>query len=164
MVAAVAARDATRPRRTLPKWFGGVIGIVGVLVVWQIVGMTFFHTDGSVPPPTRILSQMHQDGWTFYPTQGNKIVHENAQLQQPDGHNIKLLWADFIDAIESRRKGVADIELAHRSSVLPLLAQISVRVGRSLNWDGAAEQFVGDAEANKLLSRPDRVPWVYPVV
>lgn len=104
-----------------------------------------------------------RDGWTFHPASRNqKTVHEDAQLQEPDGHNLKLLWADFIEAIESRRPGVADIELAHRSSVLPLLAQISCRVGRSIQWDADREQVIADPQANELLSRPYRAPWVYP--
>ena len=106
-----------------------------------------------------------QDGWTFYPTDGNApVVHEDSQLQQPDGHNLKLLWADFMAAIDDRRKGVASIEIAHRSSVLPLLGMISARVGRSIEWDGATEQIVGDPAANRLLSRPYRGPWTYPEV
>ena len=58
-----------------------------------------------------------------------EAVHEDAKLQEPDGHNIRLLWADFIGAIEARRPGVADIELAHRSSVLPLLGRCRSRSG-----------------------------------
>ncbi len=104
-----------------------------------------------------------RDGWTFYPANTkDKIIHEDSQLQEPDGHNLTLLWADFLAGIEGKTKGVANIEIAHRSSVLPLLGMISWRVGRSLNWDGAKEQITGDAEASKLLSRPYRGPWVYP--
>jgi hypothetical protein len=77
---------------------------------------------------------------------------------------LTLLWADFLAAIESKTKSVANIEVAHRSSVLPLLGMISWRVGRSINWDGATEQITGDAEASKLLSRPYRAPWVYPAI
>jgi hypothetical protein len=39
---------------------------------------------------------------------------------------------------------------------------VSWRVGRSIAWDAATEQIVGDPEANQLLSRPYRAPWVYP--
>ncbi len=104
-----------------------------------------------------------RDGWTFYPADGNApVVHEDAQLQQPDGHNMKLLWADFLSAIDEGKKAVADIELAHRSSVLPLLGMISWRTGRSIQWDGAKEQILNDPEATRLMSRPYRAPWVYP--
>jgi predicted dehydrogenase len=106
-----------------------------------------------------------KDGWTFYPSNNrDSIVHENSELQEPDGHNIKLLWADFIEAIENKKPAVARIELAHRSSVLPLLGMISWRVGRSIGWDADKEVIIGDAKANELLERPYRAPWVYPKV
>ena len=106
-----------------------------------------------------------QDGWTFYPNRdSDPQVHESSQLQQPEGHNLKILWADFLDSIESKRSPAAGIELAHRSSVLPLLGMISLKVGRSIQWDGANEQIVGDAAASALLSRPYRAPYLYPKI
>jgi predicted dehydrogenase len=120
------------------------------------VGAYFYGTKGTVHVGWR-------DGWTYYPADPRaKELHEDSQLQEPDGHNLKLLWADFLEALDKGRKPVADIEAAHRSSVLPLLGMISFKLGRSLQWDGAKEQFIGDAEANKLLSRPYRAPWKYP--
>jgi predicted dehydrogenase len=122
------------------------------------IGAYFYGTKGT-------LHIGWQDGWTFYPADGRaQTQHEDSQLQQPDGHNIKLLWADLITSIESGKKAVANIEVAHRASVLPLLGMISWRTGRSIQWDGAKEQIVGDAEATKLMSRPYRGPWVYPEV
>ncbi len=122
------------------------------------IGAYFYGTKGT-------LHIGWQDGWTFYPTDSKaQAQHEDSQLQQPDGHNMKLLWADFIASIESGKKAVANIEVAHRASVLPLLGMISWRTGRSLEWDAAKEQIIGDADANKLLSRPYRGPWVYPEV
>jgi hypothetical protein len=104
-----------------------------------------------------------RDGWTFYPTNSKaQTIHEDSQLQEPDGHNLKLLWADFMHAVDGKGKGVANIELAHRATVLPLLGMISWRAGRSINWDGEKEQIIGDPEAAKLASRSYRAPWVYP--
>ena len=121
------------------------------------LGAYFYGTKGTLHIGWR-------DGWTFHPASAkDKTVHEDAQLQEPDGHNIKLLWADFVEAIESRRRAAADIEMAHRSSVLPLLAQVSCRVGRSIQWDADREQVIGDPQANELLARPYRAPWTYPV-
>ncbi|HEX5177360.1 MAG TPA: hypothetical protein VFV83_10040, partial [Chthoniobacteraceae bacterium] len=82
---------------------------------------------------------------------------------EPDGHNIALLWTDFIRAIDAQSKPVATIEIAHRASVLPLLGMISWRAGRSLRWDGAKEQIRDDPEANAMLQRSYRAPWSYPV-
>jgi hypothetical protein len=34
-----------------------------------------------------------------------------------------------------------------------------MKTGRTLKWDPKAERFIGDAEAGKLLSRPERAPY-----
>jgi predicted dehydrogenase len=104
-----------------------------------------------------------RDGWTFYPANAKEpTVHEKAQLQEPDGHNLKLLWADFLNRIAAGRAPVAGIELAHRSTCLSLLGMLALKHGRSIQWDGAREQIVGDDAANRLLSREYRQPWKYP--
>jgi predicted dehydrogenase len=105
-----------------------------------------------------------RDGWTFYPVNPKEAVtHGDHQLQEPDGHNIALLWTDFIDAIDKKRKPTCDIESAHRSSCLPLLGMLSWKAGRSIEWDADKETIINDPEAAKLLSRPYRGPWQYPV-
>jgi len=117
------------------------------------------------PSAARRDEQHRDERRDFYPL-GNddKKVHEDAQLQEPDGHNLKLLWADFLDAIVQKRAPVAGIEIAHRASLLSLLAMVSWKSGRSLSWDGDKEQIVGDSDANRLLSRAYRPPWTYPQV
>jgi len=37
-----------------------------------------------------------------------------------------------------------------------------MQLGRTLVWDPKAGRVVGDAEANRLLARPYRSPWVHP--
>jgi predicted dehydrogenase len=69
---------------------------------------------------------------------------------------------DFLAAIASRGKPVADIEQGHISSASCILANLSSQLGRSLTWDSTKQQVVGDDEANKLLRRPYRAPWVHP--
>ena len=83
---------------------------------------------------------------------------------EPDGQNIMELWDDFIDAIESRRKPVSDIEIGHRSTTMSLLGILSWKLGRSVKWDGEKEYCPGDPEANALLRRDYRQPWMYPAV
>jgi hypothetical protein len=51
-----------------------------------------------------------------------------------------------------------------RSTVMSLLAMLSGKAGRSIQWDGGKERVIADAEANKLLSRSYRAPWKYPKV
>jgi predicted dehydrogenase len=69
---------------------------------------------------------------------------------------------DFLRAIGTRGKPVADIEQGHISTASCILANLSMKLGRSLTWDSEKQQVVGDEEANKLLRRPYRGPWVHP--
>lgn len=69
---------------------------------------------------------------------------------------------DLLACIENRGKPVADIEQGHISSASCILANLSMQLGRSLTWDAQAQRVVGDEEANQLLRRPYRAPWVHP--
>lgn len=42
------------------------------------------------------------------------------------------------------------------------LAGTAYRLGRTLHFDARAEKFVGDAEADRMLTRPYRGPFVMP--
>ena len=57
---------------------------------------------------------------------------------------------------------MADIEEGHISTACCILANNSMKLGRSLTWDAQKQQVVGDKEANALLRRPYRRPWVHP--
>ena len=66
---------------------------------------------------------------------------------------------DFLDAVLLRRDPVSDLESSHRVSTTCHLANLSLRLGRSLKWDASQEMVVNDPEANALLERPYRAPW-----
>jgi predicted dehydrogenase len=122
----------------------------------QAVGCYFYGTEGT-------FHMGWLDGWTFYPADPRKpVIHEDARLHQPDAQNIPELWADFLRSIKTGRRPVCDIEIGHRSTNMALLGMLSLKVGRSIEWDGEKEVIVGDPEANKLLSRSYRSPWQYP--
>jgi hypothetical protein len=69
---------------------------------------------------------------------------------------------NLLDCIETRAKPVADIEQGHISSASCILANLSMQLGRTLKWDPVKHEVVGDAEANALLARPYRAPYVHP--
>jgi predicted dehydrogenase len=76
---------------------------------------------------------------------------------------IRVHMKDFLKAIANRSKPVADIEQGYISTTSCILANLSMKLGRSLTWDPAAGRIVNDAEANKLLLRPYRAPWKHPL-
>jgi hypothetical protein len=69
---------------------------------------------------------------------------------------------DLLSAIDHNRRPVADIEQGHISTASCILANLSAQVNRTLHWDAAAGRIRGDEEANRLLARPYRAPWVHP--
>lgn len=69
---------------------------------------------------------------------------------------------NFLSCIASRGRPVADIEEGYISATSCILANISQQLGRSLQWDHAKGVVVGDDQANRLLRRPYRSPWVHP--
>jgi predicted dehydrogenase len=69
---------------------------------------------------------------------------------------------NFLECTASRANPVADIEQGYMSTAACILANISLDLGRSLQWDHAKGVVVGDEEANKRLRRPYRGPWAHP--
>jgi len=63
---------------------------------------------------------------------------------------------NFFDCIAAGKQPVSDLESQHRSVTTCHLGNIAMRLGRKLAWDAEAEAFVDDAEADALLSRPQR--------
>jgi predicted dehydrogenase len=75
---------------------------------------------------------------------------------------IRAHMKDLLNCIEKRGRPVADIEEGCISSAACILANVSMGLGRSLTWDAEKGRVVGDDEANRLLARPYRGPWVHP--
>ncbi len=127
------------------------------------VGCYFYGTGGTFHLGWR-------DGWTFYPVNPKAPTqHEEPQLHEPDAQNIPELWADFLKCIKTGERPVCDIEIGHRSTVMSLLGMMSMKLGRSVQWDGDRQRCVDatgalDAEANALLTREYRAPWKHPEV
>ncbi len=82
------------------------------------------------------------------------------QLYKPDDQNPPEMWAHFLAAIKEKRRPVCDIEIGQRSTSLSRLGMLSLKLGRSIAWDGEKETCPGDAEASALLRRQYRKPWV----
>jgi predicted dehydrogenase len=75
---------------------------------------------------------------------------------------VRYHMLDFLEAIRTRGRPVADIEEGYISTASCILANLAVRLGRTLRWDPETGRVVGDEEANRLLRRPYRRPWVHP--
>ncbi|HWQ55603.1 MAG TPA: Gfo/Idh/MocA family oxidoreductase [Bryobacteraceae bacterium] len=75
---------------------------------------------------------------------------------------IRRHMRDFLAARVSRGKPVADIEQGCISTTSCILANLALQTGRTLEWDPVKHRITGDEQANRLLARPYRKPWVHP--
>ena len=69
------------------------------------------------------------------------------------------IFGDFIYCVKTRQKPFRNIEAAHRSATIAHLGNIVYWLGRSIKWDPAKEEIIGDPEASRWLDRPKRAPW-----
>lgn len=74
-------------------------------------------------------------------------------------YESKSHMRNFLDCVKSRKTPAAPAETGHRSASVCHLGNIAMLLKRRLTWDPVAERFVGDEEANRMLSRPLRQPW-----
>jgi hypothetical protein len=104
------------------------------------------------------------DGWVFV-TRGAIDANPRSLLDSTIGPNEIRLYSsndhkgNLLECIRSRRQPIAPVEIAHRSCTACILGYIAMRIGRKLKWDPSRERFVGDDEANRMISRPMRPPW-----
>jgi predicted dehydrogenase len=66
---------------------------------------------------------------------------------------------NFLDCVRSRQQPISDLESAHRTATVCHLANISMRIGRSIAWKPSEETVVNDPQASAQLVRPYRAPW-----
>lgn len=87
-------------------------------------------------------------------TAGIKETEIRLHVSPKDDHHL-----DWLASIRTREAPVAPAEDGHRSCTACLLAHAAMKLGRTLKWDPAQEQFQNDAEADGLLARPERAPY-----
>ena len=104
------------------------------------------------------------EGWVF--VEREVIEAEPKSLLQerigPEERHFTIgtdHWGGFLDCIKSRKTPVSSIESAVRTDTVCHICDIAMRLGRKLRWNPAAEQFVNDVEANRMLIRSWRSPW-----
>jgi predicted dehydrogenase len=131
-------------------------------------GATFYGDKGTLK--TSVYS------YDFTPANGGKPIHKDvtyefeqypedkteAELEKHVAPAIRHHMMDLLAAIDKHSRPVADIEQGYISTASCILANMSMALGRTLQWDADNGRIVGDDQANQLLARPYRAPWKHP--
>src|SRR5262249_39509802 len=103
------------------------------------------------------------EGWVETGDEGEVVVHPKSLARELPEHTKRVRGLDvtahsrnFFDCIRTAKKRAAPPEGMRRSHVASHAAAIAWVLGRKLKFDPAKEEFIGDAEANRLRGRPER--------
>jgi predicted dehydrogenase len=83
------------------------------------------------------------------------IGPNETHLYVSDDHH-----GNWLDCIASRKAPITNAEIAHRACSACLIHHITMKLKRKVYWDPVAEKFKNDDEANRMLSRPQRAPYL----
>jgi predicted dehydrogenase len=100
----------------------------------------------------------HGGGWEVFNADGKSAAVQPGRFSPSNTAHI----ANFIDCIRSRKEPSADIEKLHHSTLLCHYGNIAYRTKQRLEIDPETEGFRNSAEANALVKRNYREPWVIP--
>ncbi len=93
-------------------------------------------------------------------TPGDAVEGFRAEPLEAAGEDATgLHLKNFIECVRTRQKPAADVEIGHRSTIVPHLGNIAFRTGRKIRWDSQREEIIDDPKASELLDRPARKPW-----
>lgn len=116
------------------------------------VGNLFYGSDGWMA--------VDGAGFQVYKGEKNELAMEEKAARGDTGPHME----NFLAAVRSRNYQDlhADVQIGVTSADLCHLANISYRLKRKLDFDPAAARFVRDEEANRMLTRPYRAPYIVP--
>jgi predicted dehydrogenase len=114
-------------------------------------GCTFEGTEGTIyvnrpvleGTPKNVIAALPKDAKRVYPSTDHR--------------------RNWVDCIRSRKETICPPEVGHRTASVCHLANLGYQLQRPLQWDPKKEEFVNDAEANKLRFREPRGPWKYDI-
>jgi myo-inositol 2-dehydrogenase / D-chiro-inositol 1-dehydrogenase len=145
-------------------WEGGLFNTV------RDYDLTFTYQNGVVmtcQPGTPSIKFIGTDGWVGNRGWRGKVEASSDEIRNSIiGPNEIHLYTnpkgehdDFLKCVKSRKDPYFPVDIGHRVSSVCHLANISLKLGRKLNWDPKAERFQSDDSANGMLERPMRKPW-----
>ena len=160
-------------------------GVFPTNKIWNVHGK--YHVELTYPGNVKMtvsdelpngIKFIGDEGWIFVSRDSSQTASDpagrqtslksldasDARLLDPKGLKVELLHStshhrNWLDCVQSRKQPLAPAPVAHASNTACILSWIAMKLNRPLTWDAKAERFVNDAEANALLTRPERAPY-----
>ena len=114
------------------------------------------------------LLVVDRGGWEVHPEtdqfkQRDRVYRMGPVLRQGGGQDFHFEHVrNFVACIKSRQTPLGDVEIGHRAILPAHLANIAYRLRRAVRWEAKTERFIDDPEAQALLGREYRPPWILP--
>jgi len=101
---------------------------------------------------------------TSAPTKLKSLDASNPKLLDPNGVTVHFQHSlehhkNWLECVKSRKTPLVPAPIAERANAACIVSWIAMKLARPLTWDVKTESFVNDAEANAMLSRPERAPY-----
>jgi predicted dehydrogenase len=167
-VCAIGGRYAVPDDRTVPDtlqaMFEFASGRLAMFGQFEASGNRAFPYGELEFRGTKGTAYIGRKGYEVEPERGGKfqdraVYMKPVEVASDDGDLTVQHARNFLDCVKSRTRPNADVETGHRSTTFSLLANISLAVGRRLEWDAENERCLGDEEANHMLHYEYRKPW-----
>ena len=151
--------DETGPVKVIPPKKSGAVR-----------GMKYIYANG-----IKLIHQDFKRGWAvrFKGTEGTLDISREFLDSKPENIAKQVLkdtdkhlyisdnhYNNWVQCIKDRSRPVADVEIGHRTATICNIGNIGYRLRRPLEWDPEKEEFKNDPEANKLLTKDYRAPYI----
>ena len=114
--------------------------------------------------------------WDFIPRDKGEAIHGEAlyeyekypedktekDLERHVASAVRGHYKNFLSCIDKRTQPVSNINEGYISATSCILANVAMELGRTLKWDPKKGRIIGDEEANAMLERSYRSPWIHP--
>lgn len=143
-----------------PKyWWGATFYGEKATLKASVFGFDFIPIGGGTP-----IVREWNDPDAKYPVDSDQYPEDKTEkgIEYHVAPAIREHMKNLLECIDDRSRPRADIAEGSTSTSMCVLANLSLQLKRSLTWDEAQGRVVGDDQANALLARPYRAPWVHP--
>ncbi len=179
-VSAMGARYALQGIGETPDVFEAILEYPGFLATWSNRELAAAGEDGLVFYGTRGTLTLSRAGFEVVPERqispedqiprfsgprpaAAEPTPRTTPLKEEGFDQVRDQFVphvrNFVDCVKTRATPVSDLASSHATAVPCHLANISMKLGRTLRWDDAKQDVVSDPEASALLTRQYRSPW-----